>query len=154
MPLWVFPTNSPVRLGVSPSATTPTDFYTQRCWGFLFLPQRDRGLRGLLHTNVGPPGLSTTDLPTPVCQLPCCPPCPPATALPGILSTLTTGLYPSYQVWMNVSFLTPWLSDFHTVWFSGSSGCFFVFKFVFALLVVVQGGQWYLPMLLPWPEFR
>ena len=25
---------------------------------------------------------------------------------------------------MNVSSLTPWLSDFHTVWFSGSSGGF------------------------------
>ena len=29
-------------------------------------------------------------------------------------------------IWMNVSSLTPWLSGFHTVWFSGSSG-FFVF---------------------------
>ena len=27
-------------------------------------------------------------------------------------------------VWMNVSSLTPWLSDFHAVWFSGSSDCF------------------------------
>ena len=27
-------------------------------------------------------------------------------------------------VWMNVSFLTPWLLDFRTVQFSGSSGCF------------------------------
>ena len=27
-------------------------------------------------------------------------------------------------VWMNVSSLTPWLSDFHTVLFSVSSGCF------------------------------
>ena len=31
---------------------------------------------------------------------------------------------PHLPVWMNVSSLTPWLSDFHTVWFSGSSGCF------------------------------
>ena len=34
------------------------------------------------------------------------------------------------QVWMNVCNLTPWLSDFHTVQFSVSSGWFFVFKFV------------------------
>ena len=27
-------------------------------------------------------------------------------------------------LWMNVSSLTPWLSDFHTVQFSGSSSCF------------------------------
>ena len=35
------------------------------------------------------------------------------------LSTL-----PFLPVWMNVSSLNPWLSDFHTSWFSGSSGCF------------------------------
>ena len=31
---------------------------------------------------------------------------------------------PLLPVWMDVSSLTPWLSDFYTVWFSGSSGCF------------------------------
>ena len=31
---------------------------------------------------------------------------------------------PLLPVWMNVSSLSPWLSDFHTVWFSVSSGCF------------------------------
>ena len=31
---------------------------------------------------------------------------------------------PLLQVWMNVSFLTPWLSDFHTIRFPVSSGCF------------------------------
>ena len=41
---------------------------------------------------------------------------------------------------MNVSSLTPLLPDFHTVQFSVSSGCFFVFKFVVVLLLVVQGG--------------
>ena len=49
-----------------------------------------------------------------LCQLPPCtesslPGCPPPPVLP---------------VWMNVSSLSPWLSDFHTVWFSVSSGCF------------------------------
>ena len=33
-------------------------------------------------------------------------------------------------VWMNISSLTPWLSDFHTVWFSGSSGCFLFLNFL------------------------
>ena len=37
---------------------------------------------------------------------------------PGCLSP------PLLPVWMNVSSLTPWLLDFHTVQFSGSSGCF------------------------------
>ena len=31
---------------------------------------------------------------------------------------------PLLPVWMNVSSLTPWFSDFHTVQFSGSSGYF------------------------------
>ena len=31
---------------------------------------------------------------------------------------------PLLLVWMNVSSLSPWLSDFHTVRFSVSSGCF------------------------------
>ena len=31
---------------------------------------------------------------------------------------------PLLPVWVSVSSLTPWLSDFHTVQFSGSSGCF------------------------------
>ena len=45
---------------------------------------------------------------------PLCPGCP---SLPLLL------------VWMNVSSLSPWLSDFHTVWFSVSSGCFMIFFF-------------------------
>ena len=36
---------------------------------------------------------------------------------PGCLSL------PNPLVWMNISFLTPWLSDFHTVLFFVSSGC-------------------------------
>ena len=31
---------------------------------------------------------------------------------------------PSYQYQWIIFSLTPWLSDFHTIWFSGSSGCF------------------------------
>ena len=39
-------------------------------------------------------------------------------SIPGCLSP------PLLLVWMNVSSLSPQLSDFHTVWFSVSSGCF------------------------------
>ena len=49
-------------------------------------------------------------------------------------------------------FLNPWLSDFHTIQFSDSSGYFFVFKFVVVLHLVVRGGNVYLPMPLPWLE--
>ena len=51
---------------------------------------------------------------------------------------------PLLLVWMNVSSLTPWLLDFHTVWLSGSSVYFFVFKFVIVLQLVVWGGKGYL----------
>ena len=47
---------------------------------------------------------------------------------------------PLLQVWMKFSSLTPWLSDLHTVQFSVSSDCFFVFKFVVILLLDVQGS--------------
>ena len=67
-----------------------------------------------LHTNVGPPTPPAATLPAPVLQLPpCCesssPHCPSPPFLPA---------------WMIVSSSTPWLSDFHTVQFSGSSGYF------------------------------
>ena len=65
-----------------------------------------------LHINVGPSCLQATASPG-----------PPATALsslPGCPSP------PFLQVWMNVSSLTPWLSDFHTVQYSGRSVFFFL----------------------------
>ena len=63
-------------------------------------------------------------------------PGPPATTLLRVLfdGCPSLALLP---VWMNVSSLTPWSSDFHIARFSGSFGCFFVFKFVVVLLLVV-----------------
>ena len=49
-PLWVSPTTSPVRLGVSPAATpTPTGVFNQR-FEALFPPCWNPGLLGLLHS--------------------------------------------------------------------------------------------------------
>ena len=49
-PLWVSPTTSPVRLGVSPAATpTPTGVFNQRS-GALFPPPWSPGLCSLLHS--------------------------------------------------------------------------------------------------------
>ena len=75
-------------------------------------------------------------LPHQICQLP---PCWPAAALPAPLhnpppqwvcqplpcyeSSPGCQSLPLLPVWMNVSSLTHWLSDFHTVQFSVSSGC-------------------------------
>ena len=67
-----------------------------------------------LHMNVGPPGPPAT---SPARSA------PPATALLCILFTPPPISAP-LLVWMNVSSLTPWLLDFHTVQFSGPSGCF------------------------------
>ena len=38
-------------------------------------------------------------------------------------------------VWMKVSSLTPWLSDFHTIQFSGYSGCFLFLNWLFPSFV-------------------
>ena len=58
---------------------------------------------------------------------------------------------------MNMASSNPWLLDFHAVLFSGTSGllfclfvCFFVLQLVVILLMVVQGGKVYLPMLPSW----
>ena len=58
MTLWVSPMNSPVRLGVSPTITNPTDFFSQRFWGFISLCWSP-GLCSLSLSPVVPPDLST-----------------------------------------------------------------------------------------------
>ena len=101
---WVPAMNSPVSLRVSPTAaTTPTGFFSQRFWGFIS-PCWNPGLHDLSHSPVVPPGS--------LC-LATCPFCPGFPSLPLL------------PVQMNVSSLTlvVCLSDFHTVWFSGCSGC-------------------------------
>ena len=97
-PLWVSPTKSPVSLGVSPAAaSTPTGVFNQ--------------LFEALFPHTGALGCAVCHL---VHQL-----------LPCHESSLSSCLSPPLlQVWMNVSSLSPWLSDFHTVQFSVSSGCF------------------------------
>ena len=76
--LWVSPTNSPVRLGVSPAATAPTDFYSQKFWGFISLCWNP-GLCGLSRSPVVSPGLSTQKCGTSLstsCHLAMSPLCP------------------------------------------------------------------------------
>ena len=60
-------------------------------------------------------------------------------------------LPPLLPVWMNVSPLTPWFLDFHTVQFSGSSSNFFCFKIGYYPLFV-RASEVYLPMPPSWPE--
>ena len=78
---------------------------------------------------------------------------PPATTLPHPLHPGCPSS-PLLPVWMNVCSLNPWLSDFHTVQFSGSSGCFFLFKLVVILPLVGQGSEAYLPTPPSCPEVQ
>ena len=117
--LWVSPTNSPVRLGASPSATTHTGFCSWRLWGFI-CPCWNPGFLSLSPSPLVPPSLTTGKCGTTCsasrhllwwsnCSLsvsPLHPGCP----FPTLLLVL-----------VNVSSVTPWLSDFHTVRLSGSS---------------------------------
>ena len=95
--LWVCPTSSPVRLGVSPTAaSTPTGVFSQRFGGFIFLSQNP-GLHGLSCFPVVPPGLSACKCGT-ACSASCrlARPSPLAATLPCVLSTPAVCLRPSY----------------------------------------------------------
>ena len=72
--------------------------------------------------------------------LPCSESSPPSCLSPPLL-----------PVWMNVSCLTPWLLDFHTVRFSGSSGCF-LFLNLFLSFFCLSEESVYLPIPPSWPE--
>ena len=110
-------------------------------------PHWSPGLRGLFTSPAVPPGLSMHECgSTGSASCPTARPVPqsttslgpPAAALPGpSAATLPTSHCPAASplhpgcpspplllVWMNVSSLSPWLLDFHTVQFSFSSGCF------------------------------
>ena len=118
--LWVSPTNSPVRLGVSPAAASaPTGVFNQ--WFEALFPQAGTlGCEVCHPVHQLLPCRPAATLPTPlhnppprwVCQQP---PCWESSS-PGCLSP------PLLPVLMNVSSLSPWLSDFHVVRFSVSSG--------------------------------
>ena len=122
--LWMFlvsPRNSPVRLGVSPAASTPTDVFNQ-WFEALFLHPGTLGCEVCHLDHELLPCQPATFLPILLHNLPlrwvrqlphCC-----ETSLPGCPSP------PLLLVWVSVSSLSPWWSDFHTVRFSVSSGGF------------------------------
>ena len=103
-PLWVSPTNSPVRLGVSPAAaSTPKGVFNQRfealfplagalgCGVCLAPPPF---LLVYLCVNVGSQGLLAAALSAPSNNPPSLG--PPTTALPQVLFALAARLRPSY----------------------------------------------------------
>ena len=60
----------------------------------------------------------------------------------GLATLWFAGWYSTHWATSARASLTSWLSDFHTVWFSVSSSCFFVFKFVVVLLLICEEVQW------------
>ena len=109
---WVSPRKSPVRLGVSPAASTPTGVFNQ--WFEALFPHA--GALGCMVCRLVPqvlphrpvaawPALFHNPPPRWLCQ----PPPYHESSLPGCPSP------PLLLVWVSVSSLFPWLSDFHTV---------------------------------------
>ena len=129
-----------MRLGAPAAATsTPTGVFNQR-FEALFPPCWSPGLCGLLHSPSAPPSLfalehgtagstsrcpvrsASCPLPTLLHNMPPCwvrQPSPYHKSSPPGCPSL-----PLLPVWMNVSSLSPWLLDLHTVRFSVSSSCF------------------------------
>ena len=122
--------NSPVKLEVSPAATSPPQIFSVR------------GLR-LYFPALGPWVVWSVSLPScsswfictwmwdhSVHQL-----------LPGCKSSLSScPTPPLLPVWMNVS-LTPWLSDFHTVRFSVGSGWFLFLNLLLSFFWLCEEAQ-------------
>ena len=145
------PRNSPIRLGVSPTAaSTPTGVFNQWCEAlFPHAGTLDCAVCHLVHQLL--PCWPAAALPTLLHNLLPCWVQQPApcreSSLPGCQSL------PLLLVWMNVSSLSPWLSDFHTVQFSVSSGCF-SFLNCCCPSFGLRGGTVCLPTPPSWPEVK
>ena len=116
----------------------------------LYFPTLEPWLRGLSRSPVFPPSLSAHTcritrsashrLAPSSSQPPlCCDSSLPICSSPPLL-----------PVWMNVSSLTPWLSDFHTVQFSGNSGCFLFLNLLSFFWLYKEAKCIYLRLHLGW----
>ena len=108
----------------------------------IYFPVLESGLRGLSRSPVVPPGLSARKcrttrsasccLPSPVLQPPPC----RESSLPRLPTP------PLLLIWMNVSSLTSWVSDIHTVRFSVTSGCCWLFlNLLLSFFWLCRGAQ-------------
>ena len=133
---WVSLRNSPLRLGVSLTTSTPTRFYSRDFEAFF----SHTGTLGCAVCLA--PQLFFPVYPHANCFSSCClasSPLPASCPSPPLL-----------PVWTNVSSLTPWLSDLHTVWFSGSSG-YFLFLNVLSFFWLCKEAKYiYLYLHLGW----
>ena len=137
--------NSTVRLGISPNATTLTDFFSQRFWGLIF-PWCDPGLLGLSGSPVVPPGLPACKSGTTSSTSHCLAASPLGPGCPSL---------PLLLFWMNVFSLTPWLLDFHGVQFSVSSCWFLFLNLLLSFFWLCKEAQCvYLHFRLGWKSYR
>ena len=135
-----------MRLGVSPATAALTGFFQLETLR-LYFPV----LEPWVAWSVSLPSSSQF-----VCMqmwdLP--PPCPPwSSSCHLAMSPLCPAarFSPSYQsVWMNVFSLTLWLLDFHTVRFSGSSGCFLCLNLLSFFWLCEETKYTYLRLHLGW----
>ena len=111
----------------------PHGCFQSEVLGFISL-HWSHGLHGLLRSPAVPPGLSMRECGA-AGSASCRTACPFRSTIHHLtgsascrlaLSPLRPGCPspPLLLVWMNVSSVSPWLSDFHAVRFSVSSGCF------------------------------
>ena len=113
---------SPVRLGVSPAASSPRSVFSQRLWGFISL-YWNPGLCSLFRSLVVPPSLSTWECgTTSSASHRLARPGPLATALPRVLSTQLPISAPPTSL-EECFFFNSFVVGLHTVPLSVSSGC-------------------------------
>ena len=143
---WVSPGNSPVRLGLSPTTSTPTGFYRQSFWGFIF-PHQNPGLCGLSCSPVVPPSLFACKYGA--TQSSCCLPTYPVTTLSHVslpqlpVSSLPTSLNECFFFNSLVVGL-PYSSIFCQFWL--------FLNLLLSFFVVAWGSKVYIPTPPTWPE--
>ena len=107
--------------------------FQSEVWGFIS-PHWSPGLHSVLCSPTIPPSSSMCECGTSrsaSCSL-VCPFIPQSTSPPGCPTP------PLLPVWMNVSSLSPLLLDFRVVWFSVSSGWFFILNCSFPSFCCVR----------------
>ena len=152
--------NSPVKLGVSPTASIPHKFFQSEVLR-LYFPKLEPWvaqcltpqlfLLAYLHANVGLPGLSATTSSSPQAatfpaQVLQPPPCHQSSSPWLPISSPPTS--PDECFLFNC--LVVRLSYSSIFW---QFCLFFVFKFFVVLILVVWGGTVYLPMPPSWPDY-
>ena len=130
--LWVSPTDSPVRLGVSTATATPLP----RCFQSEVLRLYFPTLEPWVVWSVLLPSCSSQFICMQTWDHPLFQPLPcHKSSLPRCPSL------PLPLVWMNVSSLNPWLFGFYTIWFSGSSGYFLFLNLLLSFFWLCEEAQ-------------